>query len=375
MNELKVPFFTTKFQYERHKEKINEALIRKAKSGEFILGSSVKEFEEKLSQYTGAKYSIAVASGTDALILALDAMDLPEGSEVITTPFSFFSSTSCIVKNGLKPVFVDVDEKTFNIDVHLIEDKVSKDTSALLPVHLFCQTSQMDEIMRISKKYGLKVLEDSAESFGVRYRGIQAGLIGDAGVLSFFPTKTLGAYGDAGAVITNDIEIAEKVRILRVHGASPKYFHRYIGYNSRMDAIQAEVLKAKMDFVAEEIKEREEVVRLYNKELSEVEEVKTPEVIEGVVPVWYVYSIRARKRDKLRDFLRERGIGTTVYYPRPLHLQECFKYLGYKKGDFPVAEKLCQEALALPLFPGITRDMVRYVCKAIKDFYSLRGTK
>jgi dTDP-4-amino-4,6-dideoxygalactose transaminase len=373
MERLEVPFFTTKFQYERHKEKINEALIKKAESGEFILGSSVKEFEEKLSQYTGAKYSIAVASGTDALILALDAMNLPKGSEVITTPFSFFSSTSCIVRNGLKPVFVDVDERTFNIDVQLIEDKINENTSAILPVHLFCQTSQMDEVVRLSKKYGLKVLEDSAESFGVKYKGIHAGLIGDAGVLSFFPTKTLGAFGDAGAVITNSEEIAERVRILRVHGASPKYFHRYIGYNSRMDAIQAEVLKVKMDFVEEEIRERERAVHIYNEILNGVEEVKIPEVIKEVEPVWYVYNVKVKERDRLREYLKEKGVGTAIYYPKPLHLQECFKYLGYSEGDFPVAERLCKEALALPLFPGITEEMVRYVCEGIKNFYAGRN--
>jgi dTDP-4-amino-4,6-dideoxygalactose transaminase len=373
MVRLEVPFFTTKFQYERHKEKINEALIKKAESGEFILGSSVREFEEKLSQFTGAKYSIAVASGTDALILALDAMNLPKRSEVITTPFSFFSSTSCIVRNGLKPIFVDVDERTFNINVQLIEDKINENTSAILPVHLFCQTSQMDEVVRLSEKYDLKVLEDSAESFGVKYKGIHAGLIGDAGVLSFFPTKTLGAFGDAGAVITNSEEIAEKVRILRVHGASPKYFHRYIGYNSRMDAIQAEVLKVKMDFVEEEIKERERAVHIYNKILNEVEEVKIPEVIKEVEPVWYVYNVRVKERDKLREYLKEKGVGTAVYYPKPLHLQECFEYLGYSEGDFPVAERLCKEVLALPLFPGITEEMVRYVCEGIKNFYAGRN--
>lgn len=371
MSQEKIPFFTLKYQFERHGEVLANALIDKAEQGGFILGSSVEQFEKELSQFTGAKHTIGVASGTDALILALDAMDLPEGSEVITTPFSFFSSTSCVVKNGLKPVFVDVDEKTCNIDVCLIEEKIGENTAALLPVHLFCQTAPMDKMMELSKKYGLKVLEDSAESFGVRYRGIHAGLIGDAGVLSFFPTKTLGAYGDAGAVVTNDDEIAEKVRILRVHGASPKYFHKYIGYNSRLDAIQAEVVRTKLDFVEEEIEEREKAASLYQEKLSEVEEVKTPEVIEGVEPVWYVYNIKAQKRDELKKHLSEKGIGTVIYYPKPLHLQECFKYLGYQEGDLPIAEKLCQEVLALPLFPGITEDMVLRVCREIKNFYAL----
>jgi dTDP-4-amino-4,6-dideoxygalactose transaminase len=370
MSQEKVPFFTLKYQFEKHGKKLAQALVDKAERGDFILSQSVEQFEEKLSRFTGAKYVVGVASGTDALILALDALGLPKGSEVITTPFSFFSSTSCIVKNGLKPVFVDVDERTYNIDACLIDEKVGENTVALLPVHLFCQTAQMDKIMEVSKKYSLKVLEDSAESFGVRYRGVHAGLIGDVGVLSFFPTKTLGAYGDAGAVITNDEEIAEKVRVLRVHGASPKYFHRYIGYNSRLDALQAEVLKVKMDFVDLEIKEREKAVSLYQEKLREVEEVKTPEVIEGVEPVWYVYTIRAQRRDELKKYLLEKGVSTVIYYPKPLHLQKCFGYLGYQESDFPVAEKLCREVLALPLFPGITEDMVLKVCREIRNFYA-----
>ncbi len=367
-----IPFFTTKYQYKRHSKELNEALTKKAKDGIFILGNSVKNFEERLSEWTGAEYAIGVASGSDALILALDAFDLKKGSEVITSPFTFFSSVSCIVRNNLKPVFVDIDSDTFNIDPSKIESYLhhsTRNVSAILPIHLFSQTADMDKIISISKKYNLKVLEDSAESFGVRYNGVHAGLLGDAGILSFFPTKTLGAYGDAGAVITNNKDIADKIKIVRVHGANPKYYYGYIGYNSRMDAIQAEVLLAKMNFVDEEIKEREKVVELYNERLKDIDEVITPKVIDKVSPVWYVYNIRVKKRDELQNYLKEKGIGTIMYYPKSLHLQECLKYLGYKKGDFPVSEKTCNEVLALPLFPGITEEMVEYVCEGIKEFY------
>ncbi len=366
---MQIPFFTNKYQDQRYGEEIRKKIDDLIKKGIFILGDEVKEFEKKMQDYLGVKHAIGVANGSDALFLAILALDLPAGSEVITTPFTFFSSTSCIIRNNLKPVFVDVNKDTYNIDVDKIEDKINGNTSCILPVDLFSQTPNYDKIRDLAKKHNLKIVEDSAEAFGMKWQNKFAGTLGDIGVFSFFPTKTLGCFGDGGMVVTENDEIAEKIRILRVHGSRKKYFHEYIGINSRLDTIQAGILNVKLQYINEEIKEREHITTKYFEKLKNIDEIKLPLVEKGTKPVWYVFTIQCKKRDELQNYLKNNKIGSFVYYPTTMHLQECFKDLGYKKGDFPNTENLCNNVLALPVFIGMTDDMIEYVCIKIKEFY------
>lgn len=370
---MNVPFYTATREYHNHKAEFDSALSSVLEAGDFILGKSVKDFEEKIINYTGAKYAVGVANGSDALVLASDILGFKAGAEVITPVFTFFASSSCIARLGGKPVFCDVDEDTFCMDMKDAEKRITKDTVGLLPVHLFLQTADMTDCMSLAKKHNLKVLEDAAEAFGMKdlYKGTlhTAGTIGDMGIYSFFPTKTLGGYGDGGIIITNNEEYYLKAKSLRVHGATKKYHHDYIGYNSRLDSLQAAVLDVKLKHIDESIAKRAEHAAQYRSLLKDIEQIKLPIVKTKGKEVYYVFNILAEKRDELQAHLTQKGIGTTVYYPKCLHEQECFKYLGYKKGDFPVAEKLCASVLALPMYPELTEDEISYTCEAIKGFY------
>lgn len=366
---MKIPFFTSNYTDARYGEELRARIDQVIKSGIFILGDEVKELESRITAYSGIKHAIGVANGSDALYLGLQALELPEGSEVITTPFTFFASVSSITRNGLTPRFVDVTREEFNLDPAKVEAAITPQTSAILPVDLFTQTPDFDKIVEIANRDNLKIVEDSAEAFGMQWRGKSAGGLGDIGVYSFFPTKTLGCFGDGGMVLTDNDELAAKVRRLRVHGAEKKYHHSEIGLNSRLDALQAAILNVKMNYIESEIEERARIASWYKEELEELSTVELPPVKEGCRPVWYVFNIKCQKRDELQNHLKEAGIGTSIYYPLPMHLQECFRYLGYEKGDFPVAEALCREVLALPLFVGMEREQVSYVCDKIKEFY------
>lgn len=372
---MKVNFYTSQREYNQKKDEFNNAIMSVVQKGISTLGPEVKKIEDEIKEFTGAKYAIGVASGTDALVLASDILGFNNDAEVITSPFTFFASASCIARTGAKPVFVDIDEETFNIDANKIEEKITDKTKGILPVHLFLQMADMDKIMDIARENDLRVLEDAAEAFGMRWKCNSseykhAGTIGDYGIFSFFPTKTLGGYGDGGMLITNDENLYEKAKIYRVHGASKKYHHEYIGYNSRLDSIQAAVLSVKMKYINEAIEKREEIASWYKEGLKDINEVKIPGVIGDQKHVYYVFNIIAENRDELADYLKKKEIGFSIYYPKPLHLQECFKYLGYKEGDFPVAEKVSKEILALPMYPELTREEVDYVSSVIKEFYS-----
>lgn len=371
---MKVNFYTSLREYSEKKEEFNKAIFDVIESGSFILGPKVTELEEAVKKYTGAKHAIGVASGSDALIIGSHILGFENGKEVITSPFTFLASTSCIAKHNAKPVFVDVDEETFDINVNKIEEKITSNTAGIIPIHLFSQMANMDKIMEVASKHNIRVLEDAAEAFGMRWKGNgteyrHSGTIGDLGVFSFFPTKTLGAYGDAGMIITNDDNLANKAKMFRVHGASKKYHYDYIGYNSRLDSMQASVLLVKLKYIDEAIKKREVVANWYREKLADCEYIKTPVVKGDQKPVYYAFNTLAEKRDELAAFLKENEIGTSIYYPIPLHLQKCFSYLGYKKGDFPVAEKLCEKVLALPIYPEIKEEEVDFVCETIKKFY------
>lgn len=371
---MKVDLYTSQREYHEKKNEFDSAIQEVIEKGNFIIGEQVNNFEKAIQKYTGAKYAISCASGTDGLTITSDILGFKDGKEVITSPFTFLASTSCITKHRGKPVFVDIDEETFGIDVNKIEEKVNKNTTGLIPIHLFNQMTDMDKIMEIANKHNLKVLEDAAEAFGMRWKGSSneykhSGTIGDFGVYSFFPTKTLGGYGDGGMIVTNDDNLAQLAKFYRVHGASRKYHYDYIGYNSRLDSIQAAVLSVKLKYIDESIKKREEVANLYKERLKGCEQVKIPVVKGNQKHVYYVFNILAENRDGLAEYLKKNEIGTTIYYPIPLHLQKCYEYLGYKKGDFPVSEKVCDHILALPIYPEITTQEIEFVCDTINRFY------
>jgi len=373
---MKVNFYTSSREYAEKKEEFQRAIEGVLENGISTLGVEVSEFEKTVEEFTGAKYAIGVASGSDALVLASDILGFKDGKEVITSPFTFLASASCIARHGGKPVFVDIEEDTFNIDASKIEEKITENTVGIIPVHLFCQMADMDAIMDIAGRYNLKVLEDAAESFGMRWKGKgksyrHSGTIGDFGIFSFFPTKTLGAYGDGGMIVTNDENLASLARCYRVHGASKKYHYDYLGYNSRLDTIQAAILNVKMKYIEDAINKREMVAKWYFDRLIGCKGIRFPRIKGEQQHVYYVFNILAEKRDELAEYLKKNEIGYSIYYPVPLHLQRCFSYLGYKKGDFPAAEKVSENIIALPIYPEITEDEVDFVCQTIRKFYTL----
>lgn len=371
---MKVNFYTSKRQYMEKKQEFDSAISEVLDNGITTLGKQVTDFEKSVEEFTGAKYAIGVASGTDALVIASDILGFSKGKEVITSPFTFLASASCIARHGGKPVFVDIDEDTICIDANKIEEKINSNTTGILPIHLFSQMADMDKIMSLAKKYNLHVLEDAAEAFGMRWKGNgtelkHSGSVGDMGIFSFFPTKTLGGYGDGGMIITNNEEYARLAKSYRVHGASKKYHYDYIGYNSRLDTLQAAILNVKLKYINDAIEKRETVANWYFDRLKDCAGIRFPKVKGNQNPVYYVFNILAQNRDQLADYLKQNEVAYSIYYPMPLHLQKCFSYLGYKKGDFPVAEKICNEVLALPIYPEITEEEVDFVCQTINSFY------
>lgn len=372
---MKVPFYTSVREYLERKDEFDSAISAVLSRGDFILGEDVQKFEQEASKYLGVKYAAAVASGSDALIIGSDILGFKEGREVLTPTFTFFASTSCVARLGGKPVFVDMDENTLNMDLKKAEERITKNTIGIIPVHLFLQPTPMQKVIDLARKYNLKVLEDAAEGWGMESfvdgHWQKAGTIGDIGIYSFFPTKTLGAYGDAGLMVTNDEQLYNKIKSYRVHGSSKKYYHDYIGYNSRLDTLQAAILRVKLKTTEQSIAQRAKHAMHYTDRLGKIKQLKIPEVIEGNKEVYYVYNILTPKRDELAKYLAENEIGYSIYYPLPLHLQKCFSYLGYKKGDFPVAERICNEIIALPIYPELKEDEIDYVCDTIEKFFKL----
>lgn len=373
---MKVPLFDLMRQYKNLREEMLKSIDEVISAGRVILGPNVEKIEKRIAEYVGVKHAIGVASGSDALVLALRAMGIKEGDHVVTTPYTFFATASAITRVGATPVFVDVDENTFNISLDEVRKILETDEKikAVIPVHLFGKSVDMQRLKEICAPYGVKILEDAAQSLGSEYtiggKRMKTGAIGDAGILSFFPTKNLGAYGDAGMVLTNSNELAEKVRMLRVHGSKKKYVHEEIGYNSRMDELQATILNVKFPHLKEWIEKRVKVAKNYAELFEKYEvDVEYPQVFEDKSHVYHQYVVKVKNRDKLREYLTSQGVGTSVYYPTPLHLQKCFAYLGYKGGDLPVSEKLSELALALPIFPEITYEEQEHVVKKIKEFY------
>jgi len=362
---MKVPMLDLNAQYEPMKNNVLQAIKDVFDSKRFINGPQIKELEEKLAEYCQCKHAIGVTSGTDALLISLMAFDIGEGDEVITTPFTFFATAGSIFRVGAKPVFVDIDPKTYNIDPDLIEEKITENTKAIVPVHIFGQCVEMDKINEIAKKHDLVVIEDAAQAIGSEYKGKRAGSLGDVGCFSFFPSKNLGACGDGGLVTTNNDELAEKIRILRQHGSNPKYYHKIIGGNFRIDTIQAAVLLEKFPYLEEWHKGRQKNAEYYNEHLKDL--VVTPFVESYNKMIYNQYTIGTPKRDELQDKLNEANIGNAIYYPVPLHLQECFAYLGYREGDLPESEKAAKEVVSIPIYPELNIEQKDYVIQVIKN--------
>ena len=356
-------------QYHSIKKEIDTAVLATLESGYFILGPQVVKFEESIAAYLGVQHAIGLASGTDALVIALRALNIGEGDEVIIPAYTFFATAGTVMSVGAKPVIVDVDPQSYQIDVSKIEVAITSKTKAIIPVHLYGHPAEMGPILEIARKHGLKVIEDNAQGFGAEYLGKKTGSFGDIACLSFFPTKNLGAYGDGGAVATNDPALAERMRMLRTHGWKKKYYSEEVGYNSRLDALQAAILQAKFPHLDSWNEKRRELSKRYTEHLAPLG-IVTPVEREWAKHVYHLYIIRSEKRDQLQAFLKQKGIASEVYYPIPPHLSVPCKKFGYKEGDFPHAEKAAKETLALPLYPELTLAQQDEVIATIKEFVS-----
>jgi UDP-2-acetamido-2-deoxy-ribo-hexuluronate aminotransferase len=350
---VKVDFANLKKQHFHHQAEISKAMDKVINSTAFIMGDAVKELEEDLQRFTGAKHAITCASGTDALLLSMMALGIGAGDEVITTPFTFIATAETIAFLGAKPVFVDIDPVSYNIDSSKIEELVTEKTKAIIPVSLYGQPADMDEIQAIADRNGLKVIVDGAQSFGATYKGKMDSTLGDLSCTSFFPAKPLGCYGDGGCVFTNDDGLAQKVRQLRVHGQSKRYHHQYIGMGGRMDSLQCAVVKVKLGNYQQDILARQQLAEKYNVML-ESKGWTLPAIGDEKTSVYAQYSVRVKEREVVQAKLKEQGVPTAVHYPKPLHLQECFAYLDFKEGDFPVSEMISKEIMSLPMNPYIS---------------------
>ena len=383
-----VPLLDLKAQYIQIRAEVMHVIEQVCESQRFILGDHVLALEAEVARYCTTSAAIGVSSGTDALLLALMALGLREGDEIITSPFTFFATAGTIARTGARPIFCDIDPVSFNLSPAAVQSFVERHcevkagqlinrttggrVKALMPVHLYGQAADMDSLMAIAKQHRLKVIEDAAQAIGTETtKGVRVGSIGDIGCFSFFPSKNLGAFGDAGLCTTNDADLAESMRVLRVHGGKPKYYHSVIGANFRIDELQAAVLRVKLKYLDEWTAGRQRNAALYDAAFA------SPDFARKLVPpkslggrhIFNQYVLRVQKRDALKDFLTQRSIGTEIYYPVPLHLQKCFDYLGYRAGDFPESERAAHETLALPIYPELTQAQLAHVIASIAEFY------
>jgi dTDP-4-amino-4,6-dideoxygalactose transaminase len=371
---MTVPLLDLSAQHQALEPELREAFARVLRSGHFILGPEVERFEKAVAEFTGAKHALGVSSGTDAILLALMALGLGPGDEVLCPSFTFFATAGCVARVGAKPIFVDSDPVTFNLDVDDAERRITPRTKAIIPVHLFGQAAEMDRMALLARSRGLRVIEDAAQSLGAMFGPRQTGTMGDFGTISFFPTKNLGALGDAGALLTNDDDLFQRARILRVHGSEPKYHHHVIGGNFRLDALQAALLGVKLPHLPAYTAARQRNAALYGETLGALTGVETalllPTAAAGRNHIWNQYTLRVLhgRRDALRAHLTARGIGSEIYYPIPLHEQKCFAHLGHRPDDFPVAHRLAGEVLSLPIYPELGPAAIGQVCTTIAEF-------
>ena len=362
---MKIDFANLQLQYQTYKDKIDSNIQAILNKSNYILGEEVDILEKELQNFTGAKYAISCSSGTDALLLAMMAMDIQPDDEIITTPFTWISTAEMIALIKAKPVFVDIEPDTYNMDANLIEAAITKKTKAIMPVSLYGQPADMDAIQIIADKYNLKVIIDGAQSFGSTYNGKTDSNLGDISTTSFFPSKPLGCYGDGGAVLTNNEEYANKIKLLRVHGQNKRYHHKYIGIGGRLDTMQAAILLAKLPYLKKELKDRQKVADHYTSGLSKI--LQTPIIKPNRSSAWAQYTLRVKNRDILQQKLIESGIPTSVFYPTPLHFQECFRYLNYKQNDSPISEKASKEVVSIPMNPFLTNGQLDFIVYKISE--------
>lgn len=368
---MKVPMLDLSEQYQGLRSEVLEVLDQVMSSTRFILGDNVKKLEQDIAKFSNTAHGIGCGNGSDAIHIALQALGVGPGDEVITTAFTFFATGGAVVRAGATPVYVDIDPVTFNIDPDKVEEAITNKTKAIIPVHLYGQMADMERLSAIAKKHNLFIIEDAAQAIGAKQHGNTVGELGTMATYSFFPTKNLGAYGDGGMIVTNNDEAAEKARVIRVHGSKPKYYHHVLGYNSRLDELQAAVLNVKFPHLEKWTELRRQHAETYSQLLKEQlgDKVVTPVEKEGNYHVFHQYTIRVEKRDELQKFLNEQGVATMIYYPLPLHIQPVFKELGYKEGDLPEAEKAAKEALSLPMFPELKLEQQEYVVSKIAEFF------
>jgi dTDP-4-amino-4,6-dideoxygalactose transaminase len=383
-----VPLLDLKAQFAEIRAEVMPIIEQVCASQQFILGEHVRNLEEEVARYTGSAFGIGVSSGTDALLLAVMALNIGAGDEVITSPFTFFATAGTVARVAARPIFCDIDPITFNLSPEAVQSFIDRNgvvrdgglfnrttggrIRAIMPVHLYGQSADMAPLVAIAQRHGLKLIEDAAQAIGTEYQGKRVGSIGDIGCFSFFPSKNLGAFGDAGLCTVNDAELAEHLRVLRVHGGKPKYFHSFVGGNFRIDELQAAVLRVKLKHLDAWTEGRRRNAAYYDKAFAAAglgARVVTPVAVAGGRHIFNQYIVRVQKRDELKKFLGERGIGTEIYYPVPLHLQKCFEYLGYRAGDFPESERAAVETLALPIYPELAEAQLAHVVASIAAFY------
>lgn len=363
-----VPFVDLKAQCQAIAGEITEAMGRVVANADFILGKDVERFEQEFADFCEASYGVGLDSGTSALELALRAFGIGEGDEVITVSHTFIATAAAISYTGARPVLVDVDHDTYNIDAGKIEPAITPRTRAIVPVHIYGQASDLDPILAIARKHNLVVIEDACQAHGARYKGKRVGALGDAGCFSFYPGKNLGAYGDAGIVVTNNQKVAERIKLLRNYGQPQKYHHVTMGYNRRLDSLQAAVLRVKLPYLDAWNASRQHAVRLYNDLLKDAEGIRTPYCAEESSHVYHLYVIQHPSRDRLMSYLREQGVFTGLHYPTPVHLQPCYEHLGMHAGSLPISEAAASRVISLPMFAEITQEQIEYVCDQIKRF-------
>jgi dTDP-4-amino-4,6-dideoxygalactose transaminase len=367
-----IPLVDLRRQYLYIKEEINHAFEVVLQSGIFIMGENVREFEREFAAYLGVRHAIGVASGTDALMLALRALGFENGDEVITVSFTFASTVDSIVHNSATPVFVDIDPKTYTLDVSQVKKLITEKTKAVIPVHIYGHPVDMGPLLEIAEENNLYVVEDACQAHGAEYRGRKVGSFGDCACFSFYPAKNLGAYGDGGILVTNDEQIAERMRMLRNYGERKKYYHSFIGYNSRLDEIQAAILRVKLKYLDKWVEARRRNARRYGELLSKIPNVTVPYEEPYAKHAYHLYVIRTKHREELRNWLSSQGVSTGIHYPIPIHLQESYRHLGLMEGSFPVAEKVTKEIFSLPMFPELTEGEICYVSKLVEEFMRLQ---
>jgi dTDP-4-amino-4,6-dideoxygalactose transaminase len=372
--QIKVPLLDLQAQYETIRDEVRTAVDRVFDSQQFVLGAEVGSLEEEIARYSQTKFAIGCASGSDAVLLALMSCGVGAGDEVITTPFSFFATAGAVARLGARPVFADIDERTFNLNPSLVEAALTERTKAIMPVHLYGQCAEMNPLIELSQSRGIPIIEDAAQAIGAEDRSRRAGSMGTIGCFSFYPSKNLGGAGDGGMLVTNDLDHGRRLHMLRVHGEETKYHHKVVGINSRLDSLQAAVLRVKLPHLDAWSTERQRKAQQYELMFVDAglsEQIEVPFVRSNARHIFHQFVVRVRggKRDGLREYLRECGVGTDVYYPVPLHLQECFAYLGYQEGDLPVGELAAKETLALPVYPELTDEQQDYVVSSIAKFF------